>query len=969
VITKKNAFKILYGEWKKLRKKFDKKIRGYKVLRDWQEEAYHKMKDSIYWAVFAPMGAGKSLLIHALNYYRLLKNPKLRSIVAVPQAIIAQSFDPEKINTSDGDFDCVASHNFFDSSESSINGLLNFLSKTPSVDVCDRMALCSHSALVQAFQKKPNLFKDVLITIDEIHHSQFIEMGQLDTVITNGLGRLIHHALSNPKKNIQLGVTTATFFRGDNYSVIPKKYLNKFKTYEYAFDRHLNENCQFDSFTYDFLLYKSCYTEALENIFKKEVPKTVIFIPHVASTLSKGKNKDVIEIYKTLSLSDKPILKESKEEPGLTLLKRGNKWLKIVNLVDENLREEKKALVKKAHDSDSPDTIDIILALGMFKEGANWKWAEEVAVIGPKGSLQELIQIIGRLFRPAKNKKEVKINHILPFTIECFDKKETLENFNDYLKAVLLSMLFEDIFTPPSLVFNENKNPSTPNKPNVNHLSKIPVDVLNNVRMNTILECAKRNAHDENFNKNKETLKKEVQGIIKKYLKIEGVTKNINSVTEQIWNNLSKHAVDSSNSINLRKIDVNIVYEDPSNILLAFISKDCGYNTLQELREQYALFKDRNTKESVEYKKKLLSSKLTKKPTESSKDISTRRLSYAFTKYISKNNSSYDPSFDQEIRNKKPNWFIDLNSEYKKKLLSSKMTKKPSQLSKNSEEKKLAFALIRYLNKNSPSYDSVFDRDIRNKKPQWFKDITSEYKKKLLSSKMVNKPDIKTKIGAAFYRYTGKNNPSYDSNFDKEIRNKKPQWFRDANFDYKNKLLSSKMVNKPEPSSKNKDESNLYHALKRYLNKNSSSYDSNFKLELKSKKPLWFVDVNVKNKNRLLSSKMKKKPSGYSKYPEEKKLYYALVRYLNKKCASYDSAFEKELKLKKPQWFTDVSSEYKKKLLDSKTVKKPNRSSKKIEEKRIYHSFIRYINKNSSYYDPEFTKKLKAKKPHWFSRG
>lgn len=47
------------------------------------------------------------------------------------------------------------------------------------------------------------------------------------------------------------------------------------------------------------------------------------------------------------------------------------------------------------------DHVDIIIALGMAKEGFDWIWCEHALTIGYRSSLTEIVQIIGRATRDA----------------------------------------------------------------------------------------------------------------------------------------------------------------------------------------------------------------------------------------------------------------------------------------------------------------------------------------------------------------------------------------------------------------------------------------------------------------------------------------------------------------------------------------------------------------------------------------
>src|SRR5262249_10478428 len=133
------------------------------------------------------------------------------------------------------------------------------------------------------------------------------------------------------------------------------------------------------------------------------------------------------------------------EDQPIMRVKRGDDWIKVVNLVDERLREQKKEAIIAAHKKADGDDIDVIIALGMFKEGANWRWADREVIIGRRGSLTEIIQMIGRLFRDAVGKSHVEVYQLLPFALDQVDKTVIRDDFNGYLTAILLSMLLENV--------------------------------------------------------------------------------------------------------------------------------------------------------------------------------------------------------------------------------------------------------------------------------------------------------------------------------------------------------------------------------------------------------------------------------------------------------------------------------------------------------------------------------------------
>jgi superfamily II DNA or RNA helicase len=80
--------------------------------------------------------------------------------------------------------------------------------------------------------------------------------------------------------------------------------------------------------------------------------------------------------------------------------------LRIADLVDDRscpARQSAAALKDPAHKNDR-DHVDIIIALGMAKEGFDWIWCEHALTVGYRSSLTEIMQIIGRATRDAPGK-------------------------------------------------------------------------------------------------------------------------------------------------------------------------------------------------------------------------------------------------------------------------------------------------------------------------------------------------------------------------------------------------------------------------------------------------------------------------------------------------------------------------------------------------------------------------------------
>ena len=156
-------------------------------------------------------------------------------------------------------------------------------------------------------------------------------------------------------------------------------------------------------------------------------------------------------------------------------------------------------------------------------------------------------------------------------------------------------------------------------------------------------------------------------------------------------------------------------------------------------------------------------------------------LGLALLSYTSKNHDCYDADFDKEIRRLRSDWFVFQSERVfaqKKQLL--EMAKNGKSKPKKGNEFYSIFQS--YIQKKHPNYDQEFCNELNKINPTWLRtrtQITIETKKMLLKIAKNNevKPFSTTKIGLALWRYTNKQNESYDAEFDKQIKKLKPDWF------------------------------------------------------------------------------------------------------------------------------------------------------------------------------------------------
>ncbi len=132
--------------------------------------------------------------------------------------------------------------------------------------------------------------------------------------------------------------------------------------------------------------------------------KTIVHIPNVNSREStKDKHKEVEHIIDSLGE-----WKRLDPETGFQLVKTTKgRVLRIADLVDDEAakRDKVASALKDPAQKNNRDHVDIIIALGMAKEGFDWIWCEHALTVGYRASLrlsapsfQSLMRTTGRLY-------------------------------------------------------------------------------------------------------------------------------------------------------------------------------------------------------------------------------------------------------------------------------------------------------------------------------------------------------------------------------------------------------------------------------------------------------------------------------------------------------------------------------------------------------------------------------------------
>jgi superfamily II DNA or RNA helicase len=407
-------------------------------MREMQERAYNA-RTAQYLLIKAPPASGKSRALMFIALDKLKNQGIKKAIVAVPEKSIGASFSSTKL-TEHGfyaDWNVNPKYNLCTagSDNSKVKAFLEFLESD------EQILICTHATLRFAFdgldEKKLN---DTLIAIDEFHH--------VSADGDNRLGEVMKNIMA--KSNAHIVAMTGSYFRGDNVPVLLPEDEAKFTKVTYNYYEQLNGYEYLKSLGIGYHFYTGRYFKkqpdktmsALEEILD-ENKKTIIHIPSVNSAeSSREKYEEVGHIIDALG-----DLESQDENTGVLYVKskRSDKMLKVADLVNDNQKERDK-ISAYLRDSNSADAIDIIIALGMAKEGFDWPYCEHALTIGYRGSLTEIIQIIGRATRDSNNKTHAQFTNLIAQPEAETDEVKVA--VNNMLKAITASLLMEQVLAP-----------------------------------------------------------------------------------------------------------------------------------------------------------------------------------------------------------------------------------------------------------------------------------------------------------------------------------------------------------------------------------------------------------------------------------------------------------------------------------------------------------------------------------------
>lgn len=412
-------------------------------MRPMQERAYERRGEQ-YLLIKSPPASGKSRALMFVALDKLHNQGVKQAIIVVPEKSIGASFNDEPLTKYGfwADWTVQPKWNLCNApgeDGGKVNSVGTFL------DSADKVLVCTHATFRFAVERFGiERFDDRLIAVDEFHHVS----ADPDSKLGQHLGQII------ARESAHIVAMTGSYFRGDAVPVLAPQDEAKFDTVTYTYYEQLNGYEYLKLLDIGYFFYSGPYSDDILKVLDP-TEKTIVHIPSVNSREStKDKVREVEHIIEELGE-----WQGIDPATGFQLVKVSDgRILRIADLVDDDAsrRDRVSAALKDPAQKNNRGHVDIIIALGMAKEGFDWIWCEHALTVGYRSSLTEIVQIIGRATRDAPGKTRARFTNLI--AEPDASEESVTEAVNDTLKAIAASLLMEQVLAP-----RFNFTPKNPN--------------------------------------------------------------------------------------------------------------------------------------------------------------------------------------------------------------------------------------------------------------------------------------------------------------------------------------------------------------------------------------------------------------------------------------------------------------------------------------------------------------------------
>jgi superfamily II DNA or RNA helicase len=403
-------------------------------MRAMQERAYEKRGEQ-YLLIKSPPASGKSRALMFIALDKLHNQGIKQAIIVVPEKSIGASFYDEPLTKFGfwADWHVEPRWNLCNAPGGDNGGKVKAVGAF--LERADRVLVCTHATFRFAVDEfGVERFDDRLIAVDEFHHVS----ANPDNKLGAQLGQLI------ARDRVHVVAMTGSYFRGDAEAVLAPEDEANFDTITYTYYEQLNGYEYLKRLDIGYFFYSGPYVDDILKVLDPS-EKTIIHIPNVnARESTKDKMKEVEHVIGALGE-----WQGIDDATGFQLVKiPGGRVLRIADLVDDDAtkRDRVSAALKDQTQKNNRDWVDIIIALGMAKEGFDWIWCDHALTIGYRASLTEVVQIIGRATRDAPGKTRTRFTNLIAEPDAAEDV--VTEAVNDTLKAIAASLLMEQVLAP-----------------------------------------------------------------------------------------------------------------------------------------------------------------------------------------------------------------------------------------------------------------------------------------------------------------------------------------------------------------------------------------------------------------------------------------------------------------------------------------------------------------------------------------
>ncbi|MDO5623765.1 MAG: DEAD/DEAH box helicase [Pseudomonadota bacterium] len=402
-------------------------------MRPMQERAYQRRGEQ-YLLIKSPPASGKSRALMFIALDKLHHQGIKQALIVVPEKSIGASFNDEPLSQWGffADWQVAPRWNLCNApgeDGGKVNSVEAFLKSD------DRILVCTHATFRFALDRLgAAAFDDRLIAVDEFHH--------VSANPDNKLG--VHLGALMVRDKAHIVAMTGSYFRGDAEAVLLPTDEARFETVTYTYYEQLNGYTYLKQLDMGYCFYAGSYADDVLKVLSTD-EKTIVHIPNVNSREStKDKIREVEHLIEALGE-----WQGRDAATGFQLVKLpSGRVLRIADLVDDDpaKRDRVMASLKDPSQKNNRDHVDIIIALGMAKEGFDWIWCEHALTVGYRSSLTEIVQIIGRATRDAPGKLRARFTNLI--AEPDADSQLVTEAVNDTLKAIAASLLMEQVLAP-----------------------------------------------------------------------------------------------------------------------------------------------------------------------------------------------------------------------------------------------------------------------------------------------------------------------------------------------------------------------------------------------------------------------------------------------------------------------------------------------------------------------------------------